>query len=264
LSSTFSPVVAKGALNHCSNVVTDLIVGRTSGITITATGTNQNINLTPTGTGTVNVGNFLISNVQTPLSDYDAATKKYVDDVAQGLNIHDACAAATPANLATITSGTITYNNGASGVGANLVVAGGTFNLIDGVNVQTSGTRILIKNEATTAHNGIYVWSNATVITRAADFNSVPEVEAGDFMFVTSGNAYGNTGWIQTSTISNVGFAGNNITFTQFSGSGTYNAGTGLTLTGTTFSVNASQTQVTSVGTLVSLTVTGLITLIAK
>jgi hypothetical protein len=113
-----------------------------------------------------------------------------------------------------------------------------------------------VLNEANAVTNGVYVWSNATAITRATDYNTVPEVEAGDFMFVTNGNAYGNTGWIQTSTVSNIGFAGNNITFTQFSGSGTYNAGTGLTLTGTTFSVNASQTQVTAVGTLGSLTVT--------
>ena len=228
-------VTATGNIETSANVVTDLIVGKTASVTITAVGSNQNINLTPTGTGTVNVGNFIISNVATPLADYDAATKKYVDDVAQGLNIHDACAAATPATLASITTGTITYNNGTGGVGANLVVAGGTFNLIDGVNVQTSGTRILVKNEANAAHNGIYVWSNATVITRAADFNSVPEIEAGDFTFVTGGSTYDNTGWVQTDTVTTVGT--DPINFTQFSGAGSYSAGTGLTLTGSVFSI---------------------------
>ena len=228
-------VTATGNIETSANVVTDLIVGKTASVTITAVGSNQNVNLTPTGTGTVNVGNFIISNVATPLADYDAATKKYVDDVAQGLNIHDACAAATPATLASITTGTITYNNGTGGVGANLVVAGGTFNLIDGVNVQTSGTRILVKNEANAAHNGIYVWSNATVITRAADFNTVPEIEAGDFTFVTGGSTYDNTGWVQTDTVTTVGTS--SINFTQFSGAGAYTAGTGLTLTGSVFSI---------------------------
>jgi hypothetical protein len=235
--TTGGQVVATGNIVSSANVVTDLIVGRTSSVTITATGTNQNINLVPTGIGTVNVGNFIISNLQTPVADYDAATKKYVDDVAQGLNIHDSCQAATPNTLAIVTSGTITYNNGASGVGANLVTTG-SFNLIDGVNVQTSGTRILVKNEANAVHNGIYTWSNATVITRAADYNSVPEVEAGDFVFISGGTLYDNTGWVQTSTVTAIGTAGNDILFTQFSGAGTYTAGTGLQLTdGTVFSI---------------------------
>ena len=229
-------VSATGNIVSSANVVTDLIAGKTSGITITAAGTNQNINLVPTGTGTVNVGNFIISNLGAPVADTDAATKKYVDDVSQGLNIHDAVAAATPTTLATITSGTITYNNGANGVGANLTTTG-SFNLIDGVNVQTSGTRILVKNEANAVYNGIYTWSNATVITRATDFNSVPEVEAGDFVFCNGGTLYDNTGWVQTDSPAGIGGASDTITFTQFSGAGTYTAGTGLTLTGSQFSI---------------------------
>jgi hypothetical protein len=244
---TLTSANVTGNIVSNANVVTDLIVGRTSGITITATGTNQNINLTPTGTGTINVGNFIISNVQTPVSDFDAATKKYVDDVAQGLNIHDSVQAATPDTLANITVGTITYNNGASGVGANLVTTG-SFNLIDGVNVQTSGTRILVKNEANAVHNGIYTWSNATVIIRATDYNSVPEVEAGDFVFVTGGTLYDNTGWVQTSTVTAIGTVGNNIEFTQFSGAGTYTAGTGLTLTGSVFSITNTTVTAGSYG----------------
>jgi hypothetical protein len=236
------------------NVNTNQVVG--TGLTLVSTG-----DLTLSATGNINVNNEYINNVPTPVADGDAVNKLYVDNFVTGLNVHDAVTAATPTTLATITSGTITYYNGpgSNGVGATLSTTG-TFNLIDTVNVQTAGTRILVLNEANAVTNGVYVWSNATAITRATDYNSVPEVEAGDFMFVTNGNAYGNTGWIQTSSISNVGFAGNNITFTQFSGSGTYNAGTGLTLTGTTFSVNASQTQITTVGTLGSLAVTGNIT----
>jgi hypothetical protein len=198
---------------------------------------DTSIQLRTNGNGTVDVGNVRITSLAEPNAASDAATKQYVDDVAQGLNIHDACQAATPNTLAIVTGGTITYNNGTAGVGANLTTTG-SFNLIDGVNVQTAGTRILVKNEANSVHNGIYTWSNATVITRATDFNSVPEVEAGDFTFITAGTLYDNTGWVQTSSPASIGGASDFIEFTQFSGAGTYQAGAGLTLTGAVFSVN--------------------------
>ena len=254
-NTTSGNLLTGGLINATGNITggnvnTNQVVG--TGLTLVSIG-----DLTFSATGNINANNEYINNVPTPVADGDAVNKLYVDNFVTGLNVHDAVTAATPTTLATITSGAITYYNGpgSNGTGATLTTTG-TFDLIDTVNVQTAGTRILVLNEANAVTNGVYVWSNATAITRASDYNSLPEVEAGDFMFVTSGNAYGNTGWIQTSTVSNIGYAGNNITFTQFSGSGTYNAGTGLTLTGTTFSVNASQTQVTSVGTLGSLTVT--------
>jgi hypothetical protein len=80
----------------------------------------------------------------------------------------------------------------------------------------------------------------------------------GDFTFVTAGTLYDNTGWVMTDVVTTVGTTP--VNWAQFSGAGTYTAGTGLTLTGTAFSVNASQTQVTAVGTLGSLAVTANIT----
>jgi hypothetical protein len=233
------------------------VTGNVSAGNLTTTGV-----LSVTGTGVSSIAGNLdmtsntIINLASPTNPNDAATKQYVDDVAQGLNIHDAVAAATPITLASISGGIVTYNNGLSGVGANLTTTG-SINLIDGVNVQTSGTRILVKNEANAVHNGIYTWSNSTVLTRATDYDSVPEVEAGDFVFCSDGTLYGGTGWVQSDSPASIGGAGDTINFIQFSGAGTYDAGTGLTLTGTTFSVNASQTQITSVGTLSSLSVTG-------
>jgi len=227
--------------------VTVSAAGAANVLNVTSTGANivGTINVSSTGLfgGNIDMSGFTVSNLAVPNNQSDAATKQYVDDVAQGLNIHDSCGAATPDTLANITGGTITYNNGTSGVNANLVTSG-SFNLIDGVNVQTAGTRILVKSEANAVHNGIYTWANSTTIVRATDYNSVPEVEAGDFTFVTAGTIYDNTGWVQTDSPQAIGTAGNTISFTQFSGAGTYNAGTGLTLTGTVFSVNASQTQV--------------------
>jgi hypothetical protein len=239
-------------------------VGTLTSLSVTGNANVGNLGTTAlvaTGTGSfggnVAMNSFYITGLSDPVNNQDAATKKYVDDVAQGLNVHDSCGAATPDTLANVTGGTITYNNGTGGVNANLVTTG-SFNLIDGVNVQTSGTRILVKNEANAAHNGIYTWANSTTIVRATDFNSVPEVEAGDFTFVTAGTLYDNTGWVQTATVTTIGT--DNIEFTQFSGAGTYNAGTGLTLLGSTFSVNVAQPTITSVGTLTGLSVNGNIT----
>jgi len=239
---TLSSLDVTGNITTNANIVTDLIVGRTTSVTITATGADSNIFLKPTGNGTVDVWNKIISNVATPLSDFDAATKKYVDDVAQGLNIHDSALAATTNTLAVLTGGTITYNNGTAGVGATLTLSGSptknftAANTFDGNITAVATNRILVKNEANAAHNGVYVVTSSTVLTRAADYNTVPEVEAGDFIFVQDGDTYNDTGWVQTSAVTTIGT--DPINFTQFSGAGTYTAGTGLTLNGTQFSIS--------------------------
>jgi hypothetical protein len=203
---------------------------------------NTYIQLRPFGDGTVDVGNTRITSLATPNAASDAATKQYVDDVAQGLNIHDAALAATSNTLANLTGGVITYNNGSSGVGANLVLSGSptanylSANVFDGNVTAVTNSRILVKSEANAAFNGVYVVSNATVLTRASDYDTVPEVEAGDFIFVQDGDTYNDSGWVQTTSVTTIGT--DPIEFTQFSGAGTYQAGQGLTLTGTVFSVN--------------------------
>jgi hypothetical protein len=58
---------------------------------------------------------------------------------------------------------------------------------------------------------------------------------SGDFTFVTNGTLYANTGWVQTDPVTVVGTSP--VTWVQFSGAGAYTAGTGLTLTGTQFSI---------------------------
>lgn len=175
------------------------------------------------------------------------ATKAYADSIAEGLHIHSPVKAATTASLASITGGTVTYDNGTNGVGATLTLSV-ALTTLDGYSLQ-NGNRIIVKDQANAAHNGIYTWATGgTVLTRATDYNTSTEVAGGDFTFVTNGSTYANTGWVQTNAVTT--FGTDSISFLQFSGAGTYTAGTGLTLTGTQFSVNASQTQITGVGTL--------------
>jgi len=169
-----------------------------------------------TMTGAIAMGTNKITGLGTPTDSADAATKSYVDAVTEGLHIHEAAVAATTANV-------------------NLANALENGDVLDGITLAT-GNRILVKNQTTQSENGIYVVQASGQPTRATDFDTASEVDSGDFVFVYSGTANGSTGWVQTNRPATIGTDA--IAFTQFSGAGTYLAGTGLTLTGSTFSAN--------------------------
>jgi hypothetical protein len=155
-----------------------------------------------------------------PTQALQAATKQYVDSVAQGLNVHAACRVATTANV-------------------NLSTALEAGDTVDGVTL-IAGDRVLVKSQSTSSQNGIYVVQASGAAVRAADFDTPTEIVPGDFTFVSAGSTYDNTGWVQTATVTTVGT--DPIIFEQFSGAGTYAAGNGLTLTGNTFSINTGVT----------------------
>ena len=206
---------------------------RIDGNTISATDVNGGITLAPNGSGHISANFARIQNVAAPLNAQDAANKAYVDAVAEGLHIHASVKAATTTTLEIHSGGTATYDNGTNGDGATITLSTG-ISILDGYSL-VNGDRILVKNQSNAAHNGIYVRTSATVLTRASDFNTVLEVASGDFLFVSYGTVNGKTGWVQT--IQMVTFGSTNIVFEQFSGAGTYTAGQGLSLTGTTFDI---------------------------
>jgi hypothetical protein len=204
-----------------------------NGNEISSTNIDGDISLNPAGSGSVDVNGARIINVGTPTASTDAANKLYVDTLAQGIRTHEPVAVATTGTLAAITSGTVTYSNGTSGVGATLTL-GTALTVLDGYTLQNND-RILVKNETTAEHNGIYVWATGgTVLTRATDMDDVSEILGGDFFFVQNGTTFNNAGFLQTERLTTLGT--DHIIFQQFSGAGTYTAGTGLELTGTVFS----------------------------
>jgi len=169
-----------------------------------------------------------VAVTQDPIAALDLATKQYVDALAQGLDPKASCVAATTANITL--SGTQT---------------------IDGVAL-IAGDRCLVKDQTLSQNNGIYLVA-AGAWTRATDMDSWLEVP-GAFTFIEQGTLYADTGWVCTSNAG--GTLGTTpITWVQFAGVGSYTAGTGLTLTGTQFSITntavtaASYGSATQVGT---------------
>jgi hypothetical protein len=166
-----------------------------------------------------------------PVNGTDIVNKDYADAIASGINFHQACQLATTTALAANT-----YNNGASGVGATLTANANGALSVDGVAVATSN-RILVKNEATQANNGVYVVTQTGsagtpyILTRAADFDTagagVDKIDAGDFFLVIAGSTLANTSWVQQTPLPiTVGTTA--IVFAQFGAPLVYSAGTGL------------------------------------
>ena len=163
---------------------------------------------------------FQVSGLGEPTQADHAATKAYVDAATAGLNVHDSVKAATVANINISTD----LENGDS---------------LDGITLAT-GNRVLVKNQTTIHQNGVYVVQASGAAVRAEDYNEPGEVDAGDFIFVEGGTVNGKTGWVQTNYVTAVG--NDPIEFTQFSGAGTYLAGNGLELNGSTFEIDETIT----------------------
>lgn len=172
-------------------------------------------------TADFSMNGYKLTNLADPVSDQDAATKYYVDTVAQGLDVKASVVAATTANITL--SGAQT---------------------IDGVSI-VAGDRVLVKNQTTQADNGIYVAASGSW-TRAADANTWAELVSA-YTFVETGSTYADTGWV--CTVNAGGTLGvTAVTWSQFSGAGTYLAGTGLTLSGNTFSITNTAVTAGSYG----------------
>lgn len=168
-------------------------------------------------TSAVSMNSQKITNLATPTASSDAATKQYVDDTVAGLSWKD------EVRVATTGAGTLasSFANGSS---------------VDSVTLVT-GDRILIKNQASGAENGIYVVAASGAPTRATDADSANEM-MGAAVYVSNGTTNGGTRWVCNNT-GTITLGSTSLTFAQFGGGQTYTAGNGLSLTGNDFNVGA-------------------------
>lgn len=166
-----------------------------------------------------------IKGVATPVAGNDAVNKDYVDNLIQGLSWIN------PARAATTVTGVLAtaYENG---------------DVIDGVTLATND-RILLKDQATATENGVYI-VQATGAPVRVDEMATGDTVANYSLFIQEGTANGDQAFVQTNDTSGTGINSDivdtgELTFVQFTGSGSIIDGFGLTFTGSTLDVNITE-----------------------
>jgi hypothetical protein len=183
-----------------------------SGLTIT----NSTINSSVIGGSVPAAGTF--TNIATttgtistaPSAATDIVNKQYVDYFAAGLSWKAPVTAASTVNIATL-SGLLT---------------------VDTVTL-AAGDTVLVKNQSAAADNGIYLVSSGAW-TRSVGADTWNEF-IGAIVFVVAGSQGGSAWYCTAQPGGTLGTTA--INWSNFSVSSTYTAGTGLTLTGSVFSI---------------------------
>jgi hypothetical protein len=215
---------------------------------------NTTIGATTPAAGTFTSATLTSGTIaNTPANSTDIVNKSYVDTlVASGIHFHEPVRVESPINL------NATYNNGTAGVGATLTNAGAQAALvIDGITMVVAD-RVLVYEQTTQTQNGIYVVTSVGsgasnwILTRASDadtyvINSANGLSEGSTVFVQEG-ATGAGETYACNTTGVITFGTTNITFAQISSAQIYSAGTGLTLSGTQFSITNTAVAAGSYG----------------
>lgn len=268
--TTVSGVNANGVSFSIANATTapaiTITLGAITPSSVAATGTVTGSNLSGTNTGDQNLAPYaLIASptfTGTPAAPTPAASDNSTT-IATTAYVTSAITTATAtlgvpkeAKYATTTALTeLSYTNN-GGVGDILTLVTGVV-LIDG-QAMTVGDRVLIKNQATASHNGIWTVTTvgligvSSVFTRATDFDQATDGIADSLTFVQTGTTLANTRWscVISGTIT---WGTTNINFSQFLG-GVYTGDeSSIHLSGTTFSILstwAGQSAITILGTI--------------
>lgn len=232
---------AGGSIPYQSSSGTTAFLASGTGVLV-ASGGNPSYTATPSLTQ--------VTVAADPTLALQVATKQYVDTIATtSVHYHEPVKYEVPNTTGNLNA---TYNQPGgpgNGVGATLTNAGTKVAFApDGPTAQV-GDRILIYNQTNAYENGVYTvtvvgdGSTNWVLTRATDANTYSPISpnalgGGDAFFVTSGNTGAGETYV-CNTVGTIVFGTTPISFVQISDATLYTAGTGLTLTGTEFSLTA-------------------------
>lgn len=168
--------------------------------------------------GDVSMNNHRLVSLIDPAIATDAATKGYVDAIAQG-------GIFWKAPVRVLTTSNVTISNPGTAV-------------FDGVTL-TAGDRIALVGQSTGSQNGIYDFNGSGIaLTRSADSDTSAEVKSGMSFWVNEGTTNADTAWTLT-TNDPITLGTTSLTFVQFSGLGQVTAGAGLTKSGSTLNIGA-------------------------
>ena len=233
------------AIPYQSAANTTTFLSSASGV-LYSTGGAPSWSQTPTLTSVALTSGTVSSS---PTNATDLVNKTYVDTIAAiGLHYHQPVKYEVPDTTGNLNA---IYNQpGGPGVGVGATLTNnGTLAAFapDGPTAQV-GDRILIYNQTNAFENGVYEvttvgdGSTAWVLTRTSDtdtFASGPTgLGEGSAFYITSGNT-GAGETYEMNVPGTITFGTTAITFVQITSAQVYSAGTGLTLTGTTFSLTA-------------------------
>lgn len=248
--TTISVTTANGVSGSVANPTTTpaitLSLGAITPSSVAASGSVSGSNLTGTNTGDQTViltgdvtGTGTGSFATTIKTDVGLAGNPTTTTQSAGNNsTRIATTAYTDAAVASVVTGTVfkaasnyktvtalsanTYSNGASGVGATLTKNSNGAISVDGAS-PTVGQRILVDQESTGSHNGIYTvttvgdGSNPFVLTRATDYDQSAEIFSGTATAIVSGSTFTGTIWL-LSTTGTVTVGTTALTFIQIQG----------------------------------------------